>query len=262
MNPVTSPHNEAYKNLKRLATSAKHRRQTGQTILEGIHLCQSYLQHVGRPLACIYTDVAASNAEVASIIDKCQQSGVRTMLLGEANFNKISSLDNGVGIAFLIEIPKMKQPGALADGALLLDGVQDPGNMGTIIRTAAAAGLSDIFISNDSSSAWSPRSLRAGMGAHFVMNIYEGSDLSRLIADSQMQILATSLEASSSVYDVDLARPTAWLFGSEGGGVSDELMSLGVAQVIIPQNHKVESLNVAASVAVCLFEQQRQRILR
>lgn len=255
---VTSPHNQAFKGLKQLAGSSKHRKRSKQTLVEGVHLCESYLQHKGTPLICVYTEPALKHQEVLDILESCSSDSVQKILLSEANFKTISSLENGIGIMFVVAIPDTEPPMQVASSALLLEDVQDPGNMGAILRTAAAAGVTEVYASTGSSSAWSPRVLRAGMGAHFVLNIYENSNLGDVIKSSRVQVLATSLEASESIYSKNLTKPAAWLFGNEGAGVSDELMSLGVDKVIIPQNSDVESLNVAASVAVCLFEQRRQ----
>lgn len=258
MNDITSSHNETYKHLKQLASSTKRRRLSGETLLEGIHLCQDYLQHGTQPLLCVYTEAATQDAEAASIIAACADSAIPNVLLSEGKFRSISAVENGVGLAFVIAIPSLEAPTTLTDNALLLENVQDPGNMGSILRTAAAAGVEEIFISRDSTSAWSPKTLRAGMGAHTALRIYENCDLAELIRDAQVQVLATSLNATATIYQKDLSRPTAWLFGNEGNGVSDELLALNVNRVIIPQSPGVESLNVAASVAICLFEQVRQ----
>jgi TrmH family RNA methyltransferase len=259
MKQITSTHNAVYKNLRQLASSAKHRKRAGQTLLEGVHLCQSYLEHVGTPQMIIYTDPATENPEVADIIARCNQALVSGILLSEAHFGVISSVENGIGIAFLIDVPTHETHQVITSNALLLEDVQDPGNMGAILRTAAAAGVSEVYTSAGSSSAWSPKVLRAGMGAHFALTIYENCDLADAIGKAQVQVLATSLEATETIYEKDLSRSTAWLFGNEGSGVSGELLSLNIQRVIIPQNPAVESLNVAASTAVCLFEQRRQQ---
>lgn len=258
MNTITSDHNETYKHLKQLATSAKHRRLTKETLLSGIHLCQSYLQSGGRPLLCVYSASAENNSEAAAIIRECEKLGIPTILIGESKFHAISGVENGIGIAFAIAISSLVAPKKLTTGALLLENIQDPTNMGAILRTAAAAGVQEVFTSFGSTSAWSPKVLRAAMGAHTTLKIYENCNLVELIKSASVQVLATSLNASETIYQQDLSSPVAWLFGNEGNGVSDELLALSVKKVIIPQNQAVESLNVAASVAVCLFEQVRQ----
>lgn len=260
MKQITSQHNQQYKQLKQLASSAKYRRQVSQTMLEGVHLAQSYLQQSGRPIFYACTDKAKDNPEVAKILDQCEAVGVPGVLLGEANFSNISNVENGVGLIFVIATSSPEAPALLGHDALLLENIQDPGNMGAILRTAAAAGLKDIYISDDSVSVWSPKVLRAGMGAHFVLNIYENQQLSTIISSAKIPVLATSLEATATIYQKNLTTPTAWLFGNEGNGVSEDLLALDVKKVIIPQQTGVESLNVAAAAAICMFEQLRQRM--
>lgn len=258
MKNITSSHNETHKHLQKLVTSSRYRRQSGQAVLEGVHLCQSYLQQVGRPLMCVFTDRAREQVEAAAIIENCESRGVRCVLMGEGNFRAISSVENGIGLLFAVQTPRQSAPGHLVTNAVLLEDVQDPGNMGTMLRTAAAAGIAQVYASSGSVSAWSPKVLRAGMGAHFALTVYEQCDLAEVIRSAQVPVLATSLRASESIYEKDLSGPVAWLFGNEGNGVSEALMALDVQQVTIPQNHRVESLNVAASAAICLFEQLRQ----
>ena len=259
MKTIDSIHNDTYKYLKQLASSAKHRRLAGETILSGIHLCEAYLQHGGQPLAYVYTVSAADNPEVKVIINSCEKLATPAVLVSESKFHAIGGVENGIGIVFVVTIPTPALPENLTTTALLLEGIQDPGNMGAILRTAAAAGTQEVFISNGSTSAWSPKALRAAMGAHTVLHIYENCDLKKLIESADVQVLATSLDATDTIYQKELSVPVAWLFGNEGSGVSDELLSLNIQKVIVPQNRDVESLNVAASVAICLFEQARQR---
>lgn len=259
MKEITSTQNDIYKNLKQLAGSAKHRKRSGQTLLEGIHLCESYLEHTGQPLLCVYSHSAPDDEEAANIIDMCDTNNTPSILLSDNHFRAISSVENGVGIAFVVAIPSTPQTSQLSNNALLLEDIQDPGNLGTMLRTAAAAGITDIYTSQGSASAWSPKTLRAGMGAHFALTIHENSNLSEIISEAEIPVLATSLAAQRSIYDVDLSQSAAWLFGNEGKGVSQVLLALNVEEVIIPQNPKVESLNVAAATAVCLFEQSRQQ---
>ncbi|HZV67766.1 MAG TPA: RNA methyltransferase, partial [Telluria sp.] len=134
----------------------------------------------------------------------------------------------------------------------------DPGNVGSILRSAAAAGLKQVYCSAGTAFCWSPKVLRAAMGAHFVLDIYENVDLAPLVRAARIPVLATSGYATDRLYDVDLRRPVAWLLGHEGQGVADDLLSLASHQVVIPHLGQVESLNVAACAAVCFFEQLRQ----
>lgn len=259
MKHITSAQNPQVKFWRQLASQSKARREHQQTIFEGVHVCEAYLAAKGAPLACFVAESAVVNTEVAPLIARLQDDAIT--VLPDTLFRSISGVENGVGVAFVVAIPESAQPPALASDALLIDGVQDPGNLGALLRTAVAAGVRDIYLSASSASAWSPKAIRAGMGAHVAAIIYENCDLSALIQGATVPVYATSLAATNTLYEKDLTRPGAWLFGNEGAGVSEELIALcGDNAVIIPQASEVESLNVAAAAAVCLFEQSRQRL--
>jgi TrmH family RNA methyltransferase len=141
----------------------------------------------------------------------------------------------------------------------LLEDIQDPGNLGSILRTAAAAGCDAAFISTGCADVWSPKVLRAAMGGHFALSLHEHADLFNVAAVFEGTLFATSLQASASLYDSKLNGNVAFAFGNEGAGLSAELSNLCRQRVRIPMHGKVESLNVAAAAAVCLFEAARQR---
>ena len=165
-----------------------------------------------------------------------------------------------MALLFLVDIPRRERINTLTQSAVLLDQLQDPGNLGSILRSAAAAGIKHVFCSAGSVAAWSPKVLRAGMGAHFVLEIVENADLHALVGSATIPVLATSSHADSTVFAADLTQSLAWLFGHEGQGVSTSLLAMATQQVAIPHAGEIESLNVAASAAVCLFEQMRQRL--
>lgn len=258
MKHISSAQNPIYKNLKALAASAKVRREQNQTILEGVHLADSYLQTNAEPLNCVMSQSAQENPEVSVLVSRCEALNVPVLLLSDQQFRTLSSVDNGVGLLLVIEQPSVDTPAVLDQSAALLDSVQDPGNVGAILRTAAAAGLTTVYCSPQTAAIWSPKVLRAGMGAHFALTIHENVDLATVVSAATIPVYATTLQATQSIYEVDLSGPAAWIVGNEGQGVSATLLNANVQQVIIPQNPKVESLNVAAATAVCLFEQQRQ----
>lgn len=258
MKQITSSQNPIYKNLKSLATNAKARREQGQTLLEGVHLVQSYLQTGTTPINCVVSESAQTNREVSSIIYICEEREIPLLHVTDQQFQALSSVDNGIGVLLVIEQPKTTTPAILDQSALLLDNVQDPGNVGTILRTAAAAGIKAVYCSPQTAAVWSPKVLRAGMGAHFALTVYENVELAEVIQAATVPVYATTLQATQTIYEVDLSGPAAWIVGNEGQGVSSALLDLKVEQVIIPQNPDVESLNVAAATAICLFEQRRQ----
>ncbi|MCC6071042.1 TrmH family RNA methyltransferase [Massilia sp. GCM10020059] len=258
MKTITSRDNPLYKELKHLATSSQARRKAGRTLLDGVHLAQAWLDMRGAPLQCIVSESALANPEVADIVMRCENQHAHVTALPDALYNTVSQVEHGVGLMFLIETPSSELPATLTVNAVLLDNVQDPGNVGSILRSAAAAGITQVFCSSGTAFCWSPKVLRAAMGAHFVVDIYENVDLASLIAPSKIAVLATSGYATQRVYDADLRQPVAWIFGHEGQGVADDLLNMATQQVVIPHLGQVESLNVAACAAVCFFEQVRQ----
>lgn len=261
MKQISSRENALYKELKQLASSASARKKSGLSLLDGTHLCSAYLQYRGVPLQCVIAESSMQNQEVDAILDQLKSKQANIIVLTDPLYNAISQVENGVGLCFVVVTPRLQAPEVLKADAVLLDGLQDPGNLGSILRSAAAAGIKQVFCSEGSTAAWSPKVLRAGMGAHFVIEIYESVDLKILMQRSSIPVLATSSHTKTTIYQTNLQQPVAWLFGHEGQGVSAELMALATSTVTIPQQPQIESLNVAASAAICFFEQVRQKLL-
>jgi TrmH family RNA methyltransferase len=142
---------------------------------------------------------------------------------------------------------------------VLLENIQDPGNLGSILRSAVAAGIAQVFLSRGSVFAWSPKVIRAGMGAHFFLSIFEDVDLAEAARAFSGCIVAMEPRATSSLYELHLKGPVAWVFGNEGAGLSESVGRLATHRVRIPMPGPAESLNVAAAAAICLFEQIRQQ---
>lgn len=255
---ISSRDNPQYKQLKQLAGSAQARRKAGQTLLDGVHLCEAWLQQKGAPVLCVVSDTARTHPEVATVVADCERRGGDCIVLPDALFAPLSQVDHGIALLFVVDTPVV-EVAPVDVPSLLLDGLQDPGNLGSILRTAAAAGMARVYCGRGTVAAWSPKVLRAGMGAHFVLDIVEDVDLLSLVAQAAIPVYATSLQAAEPLYGCDLREPCAWLFGHEGQGVSADLLATADRRVIIPQNPRIESLNVAASVAICLFEQVRQQ---
>ena len=277
---IQSRDNAQYKQLRQWASSAQARRKSGMTLLDGVHLCEAWLQHRGVPALCVVAESALSHPEVAALVAQCESNAnsnaksnsntnstagiAECVLLPDALFTPLGQVEHGIGILFAVKVPDTGSSShaspSLQSAALLLDSVQDPGNLGTILRTAAAAGIQQIFCGPGTAAVWSPKVLRAGMGAHFVLEITEDVDLVQLIQQASVPVYATQPDALKTIYAADLSAPSAWLFGHEGQGVSEQLLALATERLAIPQSTQVESLNVAASVAICLFEQRRQQI--
>jgi TrmH family RNA methyltransferase len=258
MEKITSAQNPLIKKLVQLSKKASSRKKTGQTILDGVHLCEEYLVKVGAPEICVVAS-GAESGEVAKIVEQCLAKNVRIIELPKSLFEKISPLVEGIGVLFAVKVPHENEFNSKAN-SLILENIQDPGNLGAILRSAVAFGIEQIICSSGTVSAWSPKVLRAGMGAHFAVKIFENQDLAEVIGKLEIPVLATSLEAKKSIYEEDLRGTQAWIFGNEGKGVSAEIQKMATKKVIIPQSSKVESLNVAMAATVCLSESWRQNL--
>jgi TrmH family RNA methyltransferase len=258
---ITSRDNPLLREVAQLAHSARDRRRAGRSVLEGIHLCEAYLQQPlhWRPHLAIVSDSGAAHPQVSPLL---LAHGLDPIRVTDELFATLSTLQQGVGIAFVIDTPRLDLPDILHDDLVFLDRVQDPGNVGTLLRNCAAAGVGTVVTAPGTAWCWSPKVLRAGMGAHFHVRIHEAVPWSTLRPRITGRIVGTRVQPAHSLYDTDLRGPTAWLFGSEGEGLSPEVTPDVQAWVGIPQQTGVESLNVAAAAAVCLFEQRRQRLHR
>lgn len=254
---ISSRDNPLYKELKHLATSSQARRRAQRTLLDGVHLCSAYLSQCGLPPLCVVGVSAQHNPEVAALLERC--AGAQCVVLPDPLFHALSQVEHGIDLLFVIDTPQSRPVGKLDRGAVLLENLQDPGNVGSILRSAAAAGIAAVYCSPGTAFAWSPKVLRAGMGAHFGLEIHEQADLAALIDAASVPVLATSSHADATLYQADLRQPVAWLFGHEGQGVSPDLLALATQRLAIPHLGEMESLNVAASAAICLFEQVRQK---
>jgi RNA methyltransferase, TrmH family len=257
MRSIRSRDNPLFKELAKLSGSARQRDKAKQTLLDGAHLLAAYLDSGNQPRHILLNAAALHDREIAGLLQRIPD--VPAMQMEDKLFAGLSELKTPTGMLALIDQP---QPaGTIADSrfALLLEDIQDPGNLGSMLRSAAAAGCDAVFLSVGCADAWSPKVLRAAMGGHFALRIYERQDLAGVAKAFPGTLLASSLQATRSLYDCDLRGHVAFLAGNEGAGLSSELLNLATQQIVIPMPGKVESLNAAAATAICLFEAVRQR---
>ena len=256
---ITSPDNPVVRRLRRLAASARTCREAGRTLAEGLHVIDAALA-AQVDVVTLATRGRPSPA-VAALVDRVRASStmVRCIELGAPLYDAISPVEHGVGVIAEITIPSFGAPPASNEDAVYLDAVQDPGNVGTLLRTAAAAGVRRIFIGPGSAYAWAPKVMRAAMGAHFALHFVESSDIAGEAKNFRGTVIAADVEGDD-LYAAEWGRgPTLWLFGSEGQGLSAEARAAARLRLRIPIAAPVESLNVSAAAAICLFEQARRR---
>lgn len=256
---IQSKDNPRFRSALELVQSSRERRKRAQTFIEGIHLCRSFLERGSMPIQVYATQASLEHPEVASL---WQASNADAMLLSPALFRELSQVEHGPAIAYVIETPRIELPEFVASASVYLDRVQDPGNVGAILRCCAAAGIRNLFTSAGSAFCWSPKVLRSAMGAHFLVDIYEGVEWSVLRSRLRLRSLATAAGTADSLWQTDLREPCIWLFGNEGAGLDPAIRATVEHWVTIPMQAAVESLNVASAAAICLFEQRRQQHLK
>jgi RNA methyltransferase, TrmH family len=254
---ITSRDNAQFKQLVKLATSSRERKAVGATLLDGPHLVSAY--HASGRVAetLVVADDALNNPEIRGLFESAAAN--QRLVVSDRLFGDIAQVATPTGITAVIATPDNPPLPDSLQTCLLLDELQDWGNVGSILRSAAAAGIRQVFLSPGSVFAWSPKTLRAGQGAHFFLEIHEGVDLVAIARRHPGAVIATEARAATTVYAADLRGPTAWAFGNEGAGLSEALADAATLRVRIPMPGAAESLNVAAAAAICLFEQVRQR---
>ena len=255
MKIIQSRENPFFKELVKLGSSARQRGKAGVTLLDGAHLLSAYLEAGHQPRHVLLNAAALQDDEIAALLAELRD--VPVTQLDDKLFAQLSELKTPTGILALIDLPRPAT--AVCGFALLLEDIQDPGNLGSMLRSAAAAGCDAVFLSPGCADAWSPKVLRAAMGGHFCLAIHERQDLLQVASEFHGTLLATSLHATRSLYQCDLTGNVAFMMGNEGAGLSDPLLALATQTVIIPMPGRVESLNAAAATAICLFEAVRQR---
>jgi RNA methyltransferase, TrmH family len=255
---ITSRNNPRLREAARLIASSRDRRKAGRCVLEGEHIVAVYVARYGTPETMIVTDEALARPDVRTLVDRHPD---RAVIVPATLFDEMASLPAGVGVLAVVPAPAAGAP-TLADFSLMLDDVQDPGNVGSMLRSAAAAGVAQVLLSKQCAFAWSPKVLRAGQGAQFCVAIREDVDLpawAKAYRASGGEVVAAVATGGASLYAAPLAGRVALAVGNEGAGLSAALVALSTRQVTIPMHGGVESINAAAAAAVLLFECARQR---
>lgn len=276
MKQIDSKTNEQFKAIKEIVQSASARREKALAWIEGDRLCDAYLTvNRSRPqlqkLAEKKSFAIYSKSRFSQAKDILSASEIESAwVLDDGLFAQLSDVQTPSGRALLISTDPWSATDGLTEigpkeDLVILDRVSDPGNAGTLMRTAAAAGVKHIFCTPGTVDYWSPKVLRSGMGAHFAMQtlaVVDPQKLLEFVSGSRRLLITAQTEGATSLYSekLDLRAPLTWVFGQEGSGVDEIFLKRGNA-VWIPQNESVESLNVSAAAAICLFEAYRRRML-
>ncbi len=250
---VVSAANPLYRTLLRLSRDGRARREQGLTVIDGVHLVEAYLASGGTPQHVIVAEGAGSRQEIAVLTRRLP---VPPVMVADGLFASLTELKSPSGILAVIAIPAA-QAAIAPSFCVLLEDIQDPGNLGSILRSSAAAGVSDVWLSTGCADAWSPKALRAAMGAHFSLRLHQPADLAQAALRSE-RVIALTPNADRPIFELDLTGTVALVFGNEGTGLSAALREVSTELATIPMPGHTESLNVAAAAAICLFEHVRQ----
>ena len=242
---VTSRDNPLIKDIRKLASDATAYRKHGRVWLEGDHLCRAALVRGLQPIMAVF---AQSTWPMAA--GQLALGATPVVVVADKVFNEISGLESPAPMGFVLALPQLPSLVPQAH-SVILDRVQDAGNVGSILRSAAAFGFSQVLALKGTAALWSPKVLRSGMGAHFGLNLIESLDLSALSALTS-PLVVTSSHTGTLLEDQVLPKPCAWVMGHEGQGVCAELLACAAISVRIGQPGGEESLNVAAAAAICL----------
>jgi RNA methyltransferase, TrmH family len=262
---IISRDNPIFKQLKKLADNARERRAEGKTLLDGVHLIEGYLQAFketdrAEPELVIIPE-GKSSLEATNLMQTLQD--VNTIMLPTLMFAELTPVASSTGILTIVKTPQITLPETI-EFALMLEDIQDPGNLGSILRTALGAGVQAVYLSKGCTDAWSPKALRGGQGAQFHLPMIEGADLLEV-----MQIFSQNFAGKTyattmngeSIYAQNFTTPSAFIIGNEGAGLSQKIINAASQQISIPIHKNLESLNAGVATAVCLFERARQMIL-
>jgi TrmH family RNA methyltransferase len=242
---ITSANNPLIKDLRKLQTDNVAYRKQGRIWLEGDHLCSAALLRGFKPVLGLFSESFWPLAQ--SIYAR---AAIKNIVIPDALFVQISGLETAASLGFVLDLPvqPILQPTV---ASLVLDRVQDAGNVGSMLRSAAAFGFGQVIALKGTAALWSPKVLRAGMGAHFGLHLLEGVEPHALQALG-VPLVVTSSHEGLVLGQTSLPSPCAWVMGHEGQGVSEQLMAQAGVKVRIAQPGGEESLNVAAAAAICL----------
>lgn len=243
---VTSRSNPLLKEIQRLASGNGAYRRSGRIWVEGDHLCRAALTRGCLPEVAVFAESnwPPTHGWIHGVATKI-------IVLSDVLFRESSGLGSSADCGFLLAIPPAMEIERLFP-TVVLDRLQDAGNVGSILRSAAAFGFMQVVALKGTAALWGPKVLRAGMGAHFGLRLIEAVEPQMLISSLAVPLFATSSHGGAALQSAALAWPCAWVLGHEGQGVCPELMEAADQLLRIGQPGGEESLNVAAAAAICL----------
>ncbi|HYA46901.1 MAG TPA: RNA methyltransferase [Burkholderiales bacterium] len=255
MKLLRSRDNPQVRRWRRLMRDRRLRRREARALIEGLHLVEAFLERGGAPVALLASERALERADVARLVAR---SGLSPVVMSDAVFEAIADAEAPVGIAAEIPLPAEQPSLAAAQACVFLEGIQDMGNLGAILRVAAGFDVHDVVLARGCADAWAPKTLRAGMGAHFALRILQVDDLAAAMDEFAGRIVCAVAHGGRPLAQIDLTGRAGLVFGAEGQGVSAATAARAAERATIPLATGIESLNVAAAAAICLYERVRQ----
>ena len=255
---ITSSQNPRLKWIRQLQDSNRERRQAGAFVIEGVRLVEEALKRGWPACLVLYSDEI--NERGRSVVQGFQQQGVETYEVASAVLRSASDTGTPQGLLAVLQAHTLPVPSTL-DFVFIPDSVRDPGNLGTMLRTAAATGVQAVWIPPGTVDPYSPKVLRSAMGAHFCLPVivHEWISLRELVQRHSLYCFLADSEAASVYTGVNFRRPVVVIVGGEAEGASQEARMLASETVQIPMSGQVESLNAAVAAAVLFYEVVRQR---
>ncbi len=255
MSVLRSRDNPRVRRWHALARDGRVRKSERSALIEGPHLLAAHLDSGARPRAVLVSESGKEKSEIAALV---QRSGITPVTLPDALFRWLADAASPAGLAAEIEIPASTAfPTPPAD-CVFLEGIQDAGNVGAILRSAAAFGVRHAVLARGCADPWSPKVLRAAMGGHFSLGVREVEDLIPVLGSFGGTLVCTVVQGGRPLGELELRGATGWIFGAEGQGVSAQVAALAAERATIPLAPNTESLNVAAAAAICFYERARR----
>jgi TrmH family RNA methyltransferase len=254
---ISSAANPRFRAWLALATSARAVREQKRTLAEGVHLAQAVRAHRW-PVESVLLRRGVVQPQVLAEAESIATQGCTVFELAADLYDRLAPVQHGCGLLLVVPTAEATAPLPAGD-AIFLDGIQDPGNAGALVRVAAAAGVTHVLAGDGTAALWSPRALRAGQGGHFAVLIAESVAVGALRDRFPGPWIGATARQAESLWQAALPPgPLGWMFGAEGQGLSDQALGVCVQRLKIPLEPTVESLNVVSAAAVCLFERRRR----
>ena len=255
MNVLRSRANPRVRRWQRLVRDSKARRAQARALIEGTRLVGACLAAGGAIEELLVSQSGLAKREISNLVDR---AGVELIVLSDAVFRAVVETETPQGIAAEVVIPATPPALAESTGCVMLDRIQDAGNVGAILRSAAAFGVRDVLLSSGCADPWSPKVLRAAMGGHFALQIGASRNLIADVERFSGTVACAVPRGGVPIASADLKGPVLWILGSEAGGVRGDLAARADLRVTIPMPGAIESMNVAAAAAICFYEASRR----